>query len=185
MTDLDHLDDGPSAAGPTPATDGSPLSDIRQRFATWRSDDHVDLTVPGSNDPEIVVRYGKVAHEKIRRFTQKRKAESRGKGFDWEVLTNVDVLIEACVGVYCVLDGVTYAFDADDPTAEEWPRFDERVAKMIPAEFELKTAVDIVRALYGFGHPTAGDGAILSAADRVVTHSGYSGDAIVERLEGE
>lgn len=167
-------DDG----GEVAAAGDSQLAAIREKHRRQRQESrYTDLPVPHLDEPPVYVRYTTaINHDRIRRFYNKREKQGKQKGgYDWEVKAAADVLVEACQGVYTVLDDgskVGYALDGD---ADDWPAFDLRLAKMLDLDGQ-PSALDVCRALYGT------DPRVIQASGQLANIVGYNPE---EGMPGE
>lgn len=172
-----------AGAGSRPALQGSPLFDLRSILEAKREALHIDLPVPrwggtganGQTLPEIVVRYGPVDPTVAAESAERRqKAKSR----DWAMLTNADVLVRSCIGVYAVLDGERYSLRQGDPEGT-WTRFDKDLAAALGLDPDHAKAVDVARTLY------LTDGDLMAAANQLAAWSAVALPQAEEDALGE
>lgn len=150
-----------------PTTVTSPLESLKKRREKLMSDLYVDIRVPRWDDPEIYVRFKPVSAIKLGAAVERRRKQ---KGDDWSLLANADMLVEACIGIYAVVDGDLdnkLSLKSGNPDGK-WTRFDPDLAEAIGVEAER--AVDSCIALY----MTEGD--LLDTANRLFRWSNIAGD---------
>jgi hypothetical protein len=136
------------------------------------------MPVPRWDDPKIFVRYKLIPHDDIRKALDKiEAAKPRDKG-SVEVLSNCDVLIQACVEVWGELDDdKPYSLNPDDPHGPR-TKFDKDLARNLGLN-DQATARQVVRALF------FSDADILTTAGSFMDFVGYKRDMIEEVIEGE
>lgn len=158
----------------------SPLATIFGRISAKRESKHLDLRVDGLSEAvghDVFVRYAaKVPFAKLRTYSEKRR-KAHGA---WELLSNLDLMVDSCVGVYAVLDGKEYGMSPDAPTdPAEWPRFDEHLRSGLP-DGVGESAVAIAQALFAAGYSEDerghADPEILSHGNRLMRFYGYNKD---------
>lgn len=153
------------------------LGSLKDRRREIAESEHLTLSVPRWNDPEIVVRFKPLEHETIRSIQGRvSKAPKKEQGRA-EVRAHVDLLIRACDAVIARIDDESYSLRPGDPHGEP-TLFDKDLAENLGLD-DGATARDVVQALY----ITHGD--IISAANQVVRFSGYNVDAADEAILGE
>ena len=98
--------------------DGKPapanlLESLRQRREEVASDHTVTLSLPGYDQdyPKLYVKYRNVDGKEVDLIARKVQRETKDR-WDRQVLSTVDILIEACVGFYVA----TTSEEEDDPT---------------------------------------------------------------------
>lgn len=159
----------------------SPLAGLLSSIQQRRESKHLDLRVDGLSDAvghDVFIRYAAcVPFEKIRSYGTKRHKARKG---DWELLANLDLMVDSCIGVYAVLDGQQYGMSPEAPTDPvEWPRFDDDLRSALP-EGVPESAVGIAQALFeaAYNEDERGKAApeILSHGDRLSKFYGYTKD---------
>lgn len=144
---------------PTPAADGSPLIDLRRRREEKLNKLHIDLEVPRWGDnggPAVWIRY-RPAKMAITLTAAEKRQKSKHK--DWFVLSNADVLVDSCVGVFVKVngepftlahDGTWTSFDPDTAAEADWVSVKgARVDELNDAlGIQASSAVESLRALF-------------------------------------
>lgn len=153
------------------------LGDLRARHEAITAEQVLELPVPRWHDPEIVVRYRPATAEaiaKATRIAERAKGPGRTQA---EINVNVDVLIEACVGVFAVLEGKKYSLAPGSPDGD-LTRFDADLAENLGLDGNA-TARQVVRTLF------ITDGDIISHARRLGEWSGWALTTADEDFQGE
>lgn len=169
----DELEGG-SDAELRPAASSSPLAGLRQRREDAVKVLHVDLPVPRYEGIDLYVRYRPVPEHRVTAIT---KVTEKSKDREKNIIAQATILAEVCIGVFAVVkhDGedVEVSVDDDDPHGE-WPKFDERLGKILGLEHTTRAA-EVVRRLY------LTDGDVLATASRLAEWSGYTLENVEER----
>jgi len=177
--EISDADEGAVSTGPdegfkeeasfeaSPAHTETPLISLKSRREEIVNGLFVDIQVPRWNDPEIFVRYRPISAIKLNSAIERRRKQ---KTEDWSILANADMLVEACLGVYCILHGNMdnkYSLRIADASGD-FTKFDPDLSAAlgIPAE----RAVDVCRSLY----LTEGD--LIDAANRLFKWSGIANE---------
>ncbi|HEU5046069.1 MAG TPA: hypothetical protein VFT75_18260 [Nocardioidaceae bacterium] len=158
----------------------SVLSQLKQKREQVVAKAYKDLRVPrwgepGTDTPEIYVRYRPVHHRIIRRAFDATETKKADKVAAAELRANIDILLAGCVGVFAMIDGERYSLRPGDPHGS-WTGFDQDLAENLGCG---DSATDTVKALY------ISDGDILSAASAVAEFSGYKEAEADEETAGE
>lgn len=182
---------------PVPAAPGSPLINLRAIRQAKLAKLHLDLPVPrwdeeGGPDPVVlVVRYRPVDSTAAINAVEKRQ---RSKADDWVVLSQIDQLVDSCVGVYAKRDGKRFTlapsgewveFDPDTAAPHEWVGFSGERAPDLAAALGLdltnepSKAAALVRAVYFT------DGDIGLACQQLAAFSTKMGPQADEEALGE
>jgi hypothetical protein len=149
----------------TEVAEFNPLASLRDRRKAIMDDMFIDIKVPRWNEPEIYVRF-----RPISAVTLNKKVENRRKqgGEMWSIMVNADILVDACIGIYGVMDGdidKKFSLRLNDPTGE-WTKFDSVLAEAFG--MEAVRATDVVMALY----LTEGD--LIATANKLFEWSGIA-----------
>ena len=145
----------------------SPLAALHARRAEIVSELYLDIKVPRWDNPEIYVRFRPASAIKLSNSLDKRRKTNQS---DWAILANADMLIDACIGVYAVLDGEhdeKFSLRKNDPNGS-WTTFDADLAEALGVTERKATAV--VQALF----LTEGD--LIDTANKLFAWSGIAGD---------
>jgi hypothetical protein len=145
----------------------SPLAALRDRRAQIVNDLHTDIKVPRWDEPELYVRFKPVSAVKLNKAIERRRKVG---GEDWSLLANADMLIEACIGVYAVVDGNTenkLSLRVNDSKGA-WTKFDTELSDAIG--LDAQRASDVVLGVY----LTEGD--LIDTANKLFKWSGIAGD---------
>lgn len=168
--------------GERDAAPGSPLADLRARYARHLENLHLDMKVPRVDDdggPSIWVRYNPVDPGLVADINASRDERRRKDGHDWWTDANADILISAVVGVYAKdgtgPDAPVYSLRPDDPTGP-WTKFDPDLAESLG--IDTTRARDVVKRLY----LTKGD--LVGAAIRLCEWSGSASVTADEEFLG-
>lgn len=113
--------------------------------------------------------------EDIHRRRKKEKAKGRG------LAINIDVLIDACVGVHERIDGELVSIDPDNRDGEALTFTSPRLLELLGVESQL--ASDAVRELYAVTDDHDGD--VITAANEVMHRSGLAAAVEAEEMPGE
>jgi hypothetical protein len=137
---------------------------------------------PRWTEPEIFVRFrllSKDDFDRVERLIKKAKRRGEGALSAAELNANIDILVNACVGVFARLDGHdgTFSLRPGDPDGDE-TRFDAELGANLGLDTEA-TARDVARALY------VGDGDLLSTATQLAEWSNFTAPDTEDDLEGE
>lgn len=154
--DLDDLEPGETAAAP-----GSILASLRERRDAAKKRLFKDLAVPRL-DPPVYVRFKPVTSH---RLTAANKQSAKSGDRDADVIANAGVLVDACVGIFEVVDGEEVSLDPSDREGE-WPKFDKQLAALLGVPAGKASAV--VRELY------VTDGDIISTVNELALWSGFA-----------
>jgi len=143
----------------------NPLVSLRDRRKAIIDDMFIDIKVPRWSEPEIYVRF-----RPISAVTLNKKVETRRKqgGEMWSILANADILADACIGIYGVMDGDLdnkISLRDGDPKGE-WTKFDGFLMEALG--LEATRASDAVMSLY----LTEGD--LIATANKLFEWSGIA-----------
>ena len=94
------LEDSETAVFNTNET--TPLISLKERRKQIVNDLYTDIKVPRWDDPEVFVRFKPVSATKFAATMERRR---KSKSTDWTFLANVDMIVDSCVGVYCLIEG--------------------------------------------------------------------------------
>jgi len=161
----DELEDGVMQSGGL--AEDSPLAALRDRRAQIVNDLYTDIKVPRWDEPELYVRFKPVSAVKLNKAIERRRKVG---GEDWSLLANADMLIEACIGVYAVVDGDTdnkLSLKVNDAKGS-WTKFDSDLSEAIG--LDAVRATDVVLGVY----LTEGD--LIDTANKLFKWSGIAGD---------
>lgn len=160
---------------------------LKDRRAKAVGELFLDRPVPRL-EPQVWVRFKPIGSARIEAIN---KAAAKSKDPDKNVVGNARALAESCIGLFEKIDGELRSLDPDDdravqipddpkatlpPIPDDWPRFDESLARLLGVPFI--TATNIVRELY------LTDGDIVSEAGELTVWSGYAGHEIDEEFAG-
>ena len=165
------------SAGEEPQADSSlsVLGQLKKRREEVKQGEHIDLPVPRWDSPRIVVRYGPVNHESFKKLSAQVNRATEKSQARVEVDGNCDILIQACRGVFAVVNGERYSLRQGDHEGE-WTKFDPDLAENLGCG---NSAREVVKALY----ITEGD--ILSTASKIAEFSGYKEQEADDSIMGE
>lgn len=139
----EHHDEATPVDQDAPAAEGSMLASIRNDRKARRNQQRFDRRVPGL--PNIYVRFRPINQTKL---IASVKAAEKSKNPDAVAIANANVLIDACLGIYELLDGEEVSPDPRDRHGN-LPRFDQQLGELIALDGEeLTKAVEVCRALY-------------------------------------
>lgn len=127
----------------------SPLGLVLARLQEQRESRHLDVRVDGLSDRlgvDVHVRYAaKVRYGDLKQYVDKRRKKGHT---DWDLLANLDMIVDCCIGVYATVEGKSYGLSADESTdPADWPRFDDQLRAMLP-DGVGESAVSIARGLF-------------------------------------
>lgn len=155
----------------------SVLSQLDKRRQAILEKEHLDLAVPRWTDPEIFVRYKPVPHEHFSRGAQRvEKATPKDKP-KVELESNIDVLVQGCIGVFARIDGKDYSLRPGDPNGE-WTGFDADLAENLGLPTGAGARA-VVKALFIV------DGDIMSHGSSLGEFSGYKEAEADTQVAGE
>lgn len=166
----------PESTPPKGFSPDSVLGNLAERSKKIEAELFFDLRIPRWEDPELWVKFKPASFAKLRETTERaEKAKKAAEKAEITVNGHMDVLIDACVGVYALIDGEQFSLGED--INGDLTRFDQNLA----ARFEMEDtrARAVVRELYKT------DGDILGAANRLAELSGYGEQELQERTQGE
>jgi hypothetical protein len=148
------------------AGDKTPLISIKARREQIVNDLFVDLQVPRWDEPEIFVRFKPISAVKFAAAMERRR---KSKAENWTILANADMLIEACIGIYAMINGDEnkYSLRNGDQLGN-WTRFDTDLSEALGLPVER--AVDVCQSLY----LTEGD--LIEAANKLFRWSGLANE---------
>ena len=123
----------------------TPLLSLKKRREQIVNDLYIDIKIPRWDAPELYARFKPVSATKLSKTIEKYQAKAKtDKNTDWSFLANAEMLYDACIGVYAVVDG-----DKDNklslrPNEPHSPftRFDEVMAEALG--IEAVRATDVV-----------------------------------------
>lgn len=150
----------------------TPLFSLKQRREEIAKALTIDLKIPRWDSPELFVRYHPIDNGELQEKIAKREGQ-RPRPKDWSTLTNADILISCCEGVYACLGSdyeEKFSLRLDDPNGP-WTKFDGELAVAIGLPVDAK-ATQIVRAVY------LTDGDLIDAANKLLEFSGQSNEEI-------
>jgi len=127
----------------------TPLLSLKKRREQIVNDLYIDIKVPRWDNPELYLRFKPVSATKLGHTIEKYQAKAKAdKNTDWSFLANAEMLLDACIGVYAVMNG-----DKDNKLSlrpnephSPWTRFDEAMADALG--IEAARATDVVVATF-------------------------------------
>jgi len=123
----------------------TPLLSLKKRREQIVNDLFIDIKVPRWDSPELYIRFRPVSATKLSKTIQKYQDKARkDTNTDWSFLANAEMLYDACIGVYAVVDGDRdnkLSLRPNDPNGT-WTRFDETMADALG--LEANRATDVV-----------------------------------------
>lgn len=186
-----HDEAGDDQPRPTPPP-SSILGQLGQRRAQLAAAQKLTLRIPrwGDDDggPRLFVIYRLLGREELQKANQaieKAKAPVRNQ-VEWT--KNLDVLVNACEGVFAILpddfdkarlaDCTRYSLNPEDPEGE-LTRFDAALAASFGMDPDQSSARQVIQ------HVFISDGDILQHFSRLAEWSGYTNGGVDGDLEGE
>lgn len=145
----------------------SPLLSLKKRRESIVNDLYIDIQVPRWDEPEIFVRFKPASATRINSIIERRRKQ---KAENWSLLTNADVLVDCCVGVYGISPddpGTKLSLRENDPYGS-WTKFDHELAEALGVE--VSSNADCCIALY----MTEGD--LIDAANKLFRWSNIAND---------
>jgi len=159
-----------SAAAPGMAAfipPSSPMLSLKKRREAIVNDLYIDLQVPRWNEPEIFVRFKPASATRINAIIERRRKQ---KAENWSLLTNADVLVDCCVGVYAVHpdEPNTQLSLRENDSYGSWTKFDHELAAALGVDVDNNAECCI--ALY----MTEGD--LIDTANKLFRWSNIAND---------
>ena len=158
-----------------PTSRVSPLGSLQARRKEIQEKLFIDLKVPRWISPEVVVRYKALEPTELTKLLERRADKKTADNALW---ANCDILVNACVAVYGVLEGDyehKYSLRLGDENGS-WTKFDPDLARNLLGEAAAPAAkaVNVVRELYQT------DGDLITAAGQVLEFSGIASEQVAE-----
>lgn len=129
--------------------DATPLLSLKKRREQIVNNLYIDIRVPRWETPELYLRFRPVSATKLTKTIEKYQSRAKvDKSADWSFLANAEMLLEACVGLYAVIDGDKdnkLSLRPNDPHGP-WTRFDEDLADALGVD--ASRATDVVVATF-------------------------------------
>ena len=125
--------------------DTTPLLSLKKRREQIVNELYIDIKVPRWDAPELYARFKPVSATKLGKTIEKYQLKAKtDKTTDWSILANAEMLYDACIGVYAVVDGDKdnkLSLRPNDPNGS-WTRFDEEMAASLG--IDAARATDVV-----------------------------------------